>query len=38
VLGRLVGHAREAHPNIAWRCEVVGKAFAEVLEENFPSK
>ena len=38
VVGRMAGHAREADPRIACRCELVGKALAAVLEENFPSK
>ena len=37
VVGRMAGHAREADPRIACRCELVGKALAAVLEENFPS-
>jgi hypothetical protein len=38
VVGRMAGHAREAHPKVACRCELVGTALAAVLEQNFPSK
>jgi hypothetical protein len=37
VVGRMAGRAREADPKIACRCELVGKALAAVLEDNFPS-
>ena len=38
VATRMASHAREAHPKVACRCELVGKALADVLEENFPSR
>jgi hypothetical protein len=37
VVGRMAGHAREADPRIACRCELVGRALAAALEDNFPS-
>ena len=36
VVGRMASHVRKADPRIAYRCELVGKALAAVLEENLP--
>jgi hypothetical protein len=38
VVGRMAGHGREADPRIACRSELVGKALAAALDENFPSR